>query len=815
MSKNKYINESKTEEIFRNLIREKGFYDNDKVIVEEQSSDNDKIRKCLSNASKKNSNNNIGRPDFIITHKDYMDLVIVVECKADILKHKSNNLNAYTEYAVDGVLLYGSFLSKMYNVICIAFSGQSNDFNKMDTFYYPKGGEYEKIMETKFDDSENNILPFEKYIEKIKKDPNKIKINRKELDELHQYLIKNIDSNEDLNGIDNLYLITGIMISLKDPSFKKLYQTYEETDNLQIKFQRAISDYLTESNAREIYDGSEIVWKEIRTTIENKKLSIKDNIGRTYLYHIIYEIYNYIDSVGDDGLDYFYSKFVSYLGVDSKKIGVVMTPKHIADLMCEIIEINKKSIVLDACAGTGTFLNSVIKKFSDQASCQSELSSIKKEQIIGIENNYRMYTILYTSMMLQNCNMENIYYANFFNIKEKITKMRPTHVLINPPYSSNKNNEELKFIKELLDCLPIGGKLACIVPERVSLPDKKNHLELKERLLNRHRLDAVMTMPTDLFSPNTKVTTCIMVFTAHKKHDEDDYHRTYLSNYTNDGFKITQNKRQPKNNEIWNNIKEDWVFSFLNKKEFKNKSLLKQITYLDEWRFWSHAESDFRFKQADFEKSLREYVSYRTIYSKLKNDKDIPAFNENIKFYDLDDIKWGRFSYIELFNMRKGNRIIKEKDCNDLEFCYETLVNYVTAKGVNNGVLEIVNLRNQNKIEKPNLITIASNGSVGSVFFQNFYFVVSGDILVFEPKKEGGIDEYIGIFLKTVMDREKYKYSYGVKPGLDRVKKTTIQLPVDEEGLVNWDFMREYVKSLPMAIFLDLLDSGIDINYSE
>ena len=41
-----------------------------------------------------------------------------------------------------------SFLSKMYNVICIAFSGQSNDFNKMDTFYYPKGGEYEKIMET-------------------------------------------------------------------------------------------------------------------------------------------------------------------------------------------------------------------------------------------------------------------------------------------------------------------------------------------------------------------------------------------------------------------------------------------------------------------------------------------------------------------------------------------------------------------------------------------------------------------------------------------------------------------------------------------
>ena len=68
----------------------------------------------------------------------------------------------------------------MYNVICIAFSGQSNDFNKMDTFYYPKGGEYEKIMETKFDDSENNILPFEKYIEKIKKDPNKIKINRKD-----------------------------------------------------------------------------------------------------------------------------------------------------------------------------------------------------------------------------------------------------------------------------------------------------------------------------------------------------------------------------------------------------------------------------------------------------------------------------------------------------------------------------------------------------------------------------------------------------------------------------------------------------------
>ena len=58
-------NEAKTMNLFRDLLRKKGYYDDKDIIVEEQSSDNKKIQKLLKNASK--SGLGKGSPDFIIT----------------------------------------------------------------------------------------------------------------------------------------------------------------------------------------------------------------------------------------------------------------------------------------------------------------------------------------------------------------------------------------------------------------------------------------------------------------------------------------------------------------------------------------------------------------------------------------------------------------------------------------------------------------------------------------------------------------------------------------------------------------------------
>jgi len=112
-------NERKTEKIVRSHFDKY----TDVIKIEEQSSDIPKINKLLKFASKKGGGK--GRPEFIITFNKPDNFLIVVECKADITKHESTSRDKYSEYAVDGALLYASFLSKEYDVLAIAVSGET------------------------------------------------------------------------------------------------------------------------------------------------------------------------------------------------------------------------------------------------------------------------------------------------------------------------------------------------------------------------------------------------------------------------------------------------------------------------------------------------------------------------------------------------------------------------------------------------------------------------------------------------------------------------------------------------------------------
>ena len=121
-------NERKTE----NLVRKHFDKYTDDLIIEEQSSDNPKIKKLLSTASK--SGNGAGYPEFIIQYKSNPDLIILVECKASITKHESEKRDNPKDFAVDGVLLYSSYLAREYDVIAIAVSGETASELKVNHF---------------------------------------------------------------------------------------------------------------------------------------------------------------------------------------------------------------------------------------------------------------------------------------------------------------------------------------------------------------------------------------------------------------------------------------------------------------------------------------------------------------------------------------------------------------------------------------------------------------------------------------------------------------------------------------------------------
>ena len=95
-------NERITENIVRDKLLDLGYRDSDcDTVIEEQKSQIVEVQKMLRNASKTGGNGR-GNPEFIITSKMFPDFVIVIECKASIKNHESDQRNKPKYYAVDG-----------------------------------------------------------------------------------------------------------------------------------------------------------------------------------------------------------------------------------------------------------------------------------------------------------------------------------------------------------------------------------------------------------------------------------------------------------------------------------------------------------------------------------------------------------------------------------------------------------------------------------------------------------------------------------------------------------------------------------------
>ena len=113
----------------------------------------------LKNASKKGAGQ--GYPEFIISSETLSDFLIVIECKADPTKHVSKDGDRYAEYAVDGVLLYAAFLSKAFDVLAIAVSGETTATLRMSHYLHLRGASQPVEFVTP------DIIPFNAFYEKV------------------------------------------------------------------------------------------------------------------------------------------------------------------------------------------------------------------------------------------------------------------------------------------------------------------------------------------------------------------------------------------------------------------------------------------------------------------------------------------------------------------------------------------------------------------------------------------------------------------------------------------------------------------------
>jgi type I restriction-modification system DNA methylase subunit len=189
----------------------------------------------------------------------------------------------------------------------------------------------------------------------------------------------------------------------------------------------------------------------------------------------------------------FYGEFLKYTGGDKKALGIVLTPRHVTELFALIANVNKNSKILDICTGTGGFLVSAMQHMMRQTHTDSERDNIRKNCLIGVEQQPSMYALAASNMILRGDGKANLYQGSCFDpaIEKAIKEHECTVGMINPPYSqSDESLHELMFIKQMLDCLKKGGTGVAIVP--ISCAISPHYL--REEILNSKQVLNIQTV---------------------------------------------------------------------------------------------------------------------------------------------------------------------------------------------------------------------------------------------------------------------------------------------------------------------------------
>lgn len=635
-------NERKTENVVRDALRKCGFYDPESDIqVEEQKSNIEAVKRLMKAASKSGGGGG-GSPEFIVSAPSSADFLLVVECKADIRDHGSamvaNLLDgqSFTEdedakakrtqrFASDGVLHYAKSLSREFNVIAVGVSGETKRSAHISTYLWPKSSHRPKELRAKDGAALGDFIPWCDYIEHATFDPT---VQKLRFDELMSFAADLHDFMRDyakLTESEKPLLVSGTLIALRNKAFAASYGLYGPAQ-LQKEWMRVIQEEIQRADIPQA--------KTANMTQPYSSIAVHPELGKAakaYPKGVLHElisrlnnkvwpfisVYHDFDVVGQ-----FYGEFLKYTGGDKKALGIVLTPRHITELFALLANVNKNSKVLDICAGTGGFLISAMHRMFKTSTTESERDCIRKNGLVGVEQQPNMFALAASNMILRGDGKANLYQGSCFDdsITDRLKKHGCNIGMINPPYSqSDSDQHELRFIKHMLDCLQSGGTGIAIVPMGCALSANG----LRAEILKNHTLEAVMSMPDQLFYPVGTVT-CIMVFTAHRPHDMEN-RKSWFGYWKDDGFVKTKNKGRIDKNDSWPIIRDRWVEAFRNREVFAGKSVLHKVTSDDEWCAEAYMETDYsKITKANFEETVRNYAIFCLLGSQQEtSDEDL------------------------------------------------------------------------------------------------------------------------------------------------------------------------------------------------
>ena len=339
---------------------------------------------------------------------------------------------------------------------------------------------------------------------------------------------------------------------------------------------------------------------------------------------------------GQDLLNLFFVTFNKYVGKSDKN--QAFTPDHITDFMSKITGVNKHSVILDPCCGSGSFLVRAMTQALDDCATGAEQENIKKHQIFGIEFDENIYGLATTNMLIHSDGNSNIRQGSCFALADWIKEAKPNIILMNPPYNGQrihlpksyvdtwaKDKKEdpskgmyfVKFIADTLNSINHHAKLAVLLPVACAIGTSGEIARLKEEILKENTLDAVFTLPNEIFYPGASASACCMVFKIGTKHNDVSNPDTYFGYYKEDGFKKKKNLGRVEQIDVntgkskWIEIEKEWLELYRNRKAVDGLSATHKVNGDDEWLCEAYMKTDYtQLTEEDFQQTINDYLAY-------------------------------------------------------------------------------------------------------------------------------------------------------------------------------------------------------------
>ncbi|MGG2199024.1 type I restriction-modification system subunit M [Paenibacillus sp.] len=239
--------------------------------------------------------------------------------------------------------------------------------------------------------------------------------------------------------------------------------------------------------------------------------------------------------------------------------GQFRTPRHIIEMMVRLMKPTPSDVIADPAMGSAGFLVAAQEYVREHHADLFLHAGLKKhfhqDMFHGFDMDRTMLRIGAMNMLLHGVDQPNIEYKDSLS-EQNTDKEKYTLILANPPFKGSLDYDavssdllkitktkktELLFLALILRSLKIGGRSAIIVPDGVVFGSSNAHKEIRKELVDNHKLEAVISMPSGVFKPYAGVSTAILIFTKTGASGTD---KVWFYDMKADGYSL-DDKRQP------------------------------------------------------------------------------------------------------------------------------------------------------------------------------------------------------------------------------------------------------------------------------